>query len=103
MIPLATTSRLPLPPESRTFTGMIRQRGQIPTMLAALPMSASVAAAAREAGKIAGCVTYDPAAFEPAFQMGYRFFAAGVDVIFLRSGSAEKLAEFRRRAERPQG
>ncbi len=61
----------------------------------AMSQTASVA---REAGKFAGCVTYDPGVFDVALQMGYRLLAVGVDVIFLRTLSNERLAQFRQRA-----
>lgn len=55
----------------------------------------AVAAAARNADKIAGCVAATAVSFRHAVSQGYRLIVGGADIGFLRAASAAKLAELR--------
>ena len=51
--------------------------------------------AARRAGKWAGCVAATAPALKMAVELGYQLIFGGADVVFLRTGAAEKLNELR--------
>jgi 2-keto-3-deoxy-L-rhamnonate aldolase RhmA len=53
------------------------------------------AEAALAAGKFCGTVTIGPAAARMAVDMGYRLLAGGGDSLFIRTCSAQRLAELR--------
>ena len=59
----------------------------------------ATAAAARAAGKWAGCVASTPTALALAMSMGYRLVAGGSDVGFLRTAAAAALTELRQVCE----
>ena len=56
---------------------------------------AQTAAAAQNAGKIAGCVAGSPDALKLAVSLGCRFLVGGGDVAFLRTAAPAKLAQLR--------
>ena len=55
----------------------------------------TVATAARNAGKITGCVTASAESLRMALSEGYRLLVGGADIAFLRTASASKLEELR--------
>lgn len=53
------------------------------------------AAAAKKAGKYAGCVATNEASMKIAVEMGYQLIAAGTDSGFIRSAASQKLTDMR--------
>ena len=51
--------------------------------------------AARNAGKVAGCVAPSPSVLTRAVDCGYRLIAGGCDVVFLRNGASEQVGRLR--------
>ena len=51
--------------------------------------------AARNAGKIGGCVAATPASLRLAASLGYQFLVGGGDIVFLRVAANERIAELR--------
>jgi len=68
-----------------------------PELVAAMD---KVAAATKEAGKIAACVAFTPASLRTATSQGYRLIAGGSDVVFLHTAAQAALADLRRPLER---
>jgi len=60
----------------------------------------SVAEAAADSGKSAGCVAATPRAMAAALSMGYRLIVGGSDVAFLRTAAGARLAELKEVIER---
>ncbi|MBT3379265.1 MAG: hypothetical protein HN742_01130 [Lentisphaerae bacterium] len=58
-----------------------------------------IAEAAAKAGKLAGCICQTPDALKAARALDYRLIAGGADVLFIRQGTADRLADLRQALE----
>lgn len=56
---------------------------------------ARIAEAAAAAGKLAGCICQTPDALKAARALDYRLISGGADALFIRQGTAERLATLR--------